>query len=112
VGLGWVAAEHWNSAGFLGVSLWCTRQAKELLEQLVFFCFLSSQESYPRHIDAGLQYTHSDSLFQKELIHFFILMLCNFAVDIRLPMLYKSHAFFYLLSLKQASTNRSIHIQS
>lgn len=54
-------------------------------------CFLVSlRTNYTRdEVDAGLQYTLRIFLFQKVLIHFFILMLCNLAVDIRLPMLCK-----------------------
>lgn len=117
MGLGWVAADYGNSAGLFGFwFVWDKKQAKELLGATCIFFSRSSQELYSRQSRRwSLQYTRSDSLVFQESTHSFasFLMLCNLAVDIRLPMLYEmTPHFFRLLSSKQASINRSIHIQS
>jgi hypothetical protein len=90
VGLVWIAAEHWSSAGFFGFVLFGIKgQAKELWAAACGFLFSLFARIIPAtQVDAGLQYKLRFFVsFQNVLIHFFVLMLCNLAVDIRLPML-------------------------
>jgi hypothetical protein len=71
------------------------KQAKELGVFFVFSVSSSSQELYPwLKSKPTLVYTLRICALQKVLIHFFMLMLCTFAVEIPLPNAVLNHAFF------------------
>jgi len=91
--------------------VWNKRQAKELREQLVVFCFLSSQELYPRHKSTLVYSIRSGSLFRFKMYSFISSFSCcetSLWISASQCCSINHTPFWASFPRKQASTIRSI----
>ena len=103
MGLGWVAAEYWDSAGFL-VFFFGVKGKRRSFGSNLCFLFPLFAKNYTRDTSTPVYSIHSDSLFQKVLIHFFILMLCT-SLWIFASQCCINNTPFFLSPLLEASLN-------